>query len=49
MLDVLIMFSIPFMIGMLLGFCFKGFINRYEKRRELDRHMDSLFNEVNNE
>jgi len=42
-------FGVPFLIGLFLGFCFKGFLNRYEKRRALDRHMDGLFKETFND
>jgi hypothetical protein len=45
MSDLLIMFGIPFLIGLSLGFVFKGSINRYEKSKRFDKHMDSLFKE----
>lgn len=49
-MDILVMtFGIPFLIGITLGFCFKGYLNRYEKRRAFDRHMDELYKESNNE
>ena len=46
---VMEIFIIPFVIGLLLGFFFKGMISRYEKRKALDRHLDGLFREVNDE
>lgn len=45
-MDILFMtFGIPFLIGLSLGFIFKGSINRYEKSKRFDKHMDSLFKE----
>lgn len=43
MLDMMIFFGVPFFIGLFIGFCFKGFLSRYKKRRAFDRHMDELF------
>ena len=49
-MDILVMtFGVPFLIGITLGFCFKGYLNRYEKRRAFDKHMDELYKEVNHE
>ena len=49
-MDILVLtFGIPFLIGIVLGFFFKGMISRYEKRKALDRHLDGLFREVNDE
>ena len=45
MSDLLIMFGIPFLIGLSLGFVFKNSLNRYEKRKSLERHIDSLYKE----
>lgn len=39
-------FLIPLLIGFTLGFCLKGFINRYEKRRAFDRHLDEMFTAI---
>jgi hypothetical protein len=38
-------FGIPFLIGLSLGFVFKNSLNRYEKRKSLDRHINSLYKE----
>lgn len=45
--DLILFFSVPFTIGMSIGFMIKGFLNRYEQRREFDRYMDGLFMDRN--
>ena len=43
-MDILLMtFGVPFLIGITLGFFCKGYLNRYEKRKEFNKHMDDLF------
>lgn len=49
MIEVLTMFGIPFLIGLGIGFAIKGSINRYEKRREFNKHMDDLFKGISYE
>lgn len=45
-MDMLLMtFGVPFLIGLSLGFLSKGYLNRYEKRKRFDRHMDNLYKE----
>lgn len=49
-MDILVLtFGVPFLIGIVLGFCFKGMINRYEKRRAFDRHLNELHRSYNEE
>ena len=43
-MDIILMtFGVPFLIGITLGFFFKGYLNRYERRKEFNRYMDGLF------
>lgn len=42
-MDLVIFFGVPFLIGLGVGAMIKGFINRYEKRRAFDKHMDDLW------
>lgn len=43
-MDILVMtFGIPFLIGIVLGFCCKSYLNKVIRKRQADRHIDSLF------
>ena len=43
MSDLFMTFGIPFLIGLSLGFIFKGSINRYEKSKSLDKEINEKF------
>lgn len=36
------MFFVPLLLGFTLGFLSKNYLNRYEKRKRFDKHMDEL-------
>lgn len=42
-MDWLIFFGVPFLIGLGVGALAKNALNRYEKRRALDKHIDDLW------
>ena len=49
-MDILVLtFGIPFLIGIVLGFCSKSYLNKVIRKRAFDRHMDEMFKEHNNE
>jgi len=44
-MELALMFGVPFLIGYGLGFIVKKSLDRYEKSKRFDKHMDSLFKE----
>ena len=43
-MDILVLtFGIPFLMGIVLGFCCKSYLNKVIRKRQADRHIDSLF------